>query len=246
MNEILEEQYDIIVETLSTYHNYSTRILKRIVLRAPGKKYLLNIPIDVAISFFLKRFYNWHHITDEMKQLIDQTLSDEERSNPFSDIILSNYPNEALAEKIEHDLTNVSFVQIARLHKLKDEPLQWFNLKFLITGILAVGFFFLRLVPDSIFQVLEPEEPNPTLQRLGGIAGLYEFLVFLYTVLAILFIAVMWSLNYSRITKLKAEKRFIRYALEYFALRAEIHAAQPNASSDVSFPSPSGPDPTSN
>lgn len=246
MHEILEEQYDRIVEILSSYHDYSTRIIKRIVLRAPGKKYLLDIliPIDVAISFFFKRIYNWHHITDEMKQLIDQTLSDEERSNPFSDIILSNYPNEALAEKIEHDLPNVSFVQIARLHKLKDEPPRWFNLKVLITGILAVGLFFLRLVPDSLFQVLEPENPNPTLQRLGGIAGLYEIVVFLYTVVAILFIAAMWSLYCSRIAKqLIAEKRFIRYALEYFALRVEIHAAQPNAAADVSFP---GPDPTSN
>ncbi len=218
MPACLEAEYDSVLRTLMDYAAYTVQMRSRLYfkkLRIPILPSILFMPIGNPI----------------LNDLIRRFANEKERSSPFYDVVLSDYPLETLALQIEAAHPGIQFAQIAKLFELRDKhtrwmsPSRWMNLRVLILGILSVGVFLLNMVPDMLINQMW----NPSIPSGVTASEFFDSLVFLYTFLLVVLIAVIWAQYFFEHGRWeRAVRHVVLDALGYLAIRQARSTARPD------------------
>lgn len=214
MVRTLEAQYEEVMYTLSLYGVYAARISRRINYRVwlLGTRKTQDV---LGAKYLLKHMFSFSYTDDELKKLINRFAKDEERTSPFFDVILSDYPYETLALQLEAKCPDIDFSKIAKLFEFRDKQFLRMNIKTLITSIVGVGLFFLNTVPDSIVEML------------GGDINAYKLSVILISYSLVTPIGFFWGLYWFYIGRHRRALRILaRDALGYLAIRSPISDTQ--------------------
>lgn len=228
MPACLEAEYDSVLRTLMDYATYTVDMRSRLYLSEHWIRHLIPIlPTVLFVSIGSPVLYD----------LIRRFANEKERSSPFYDVVLSDYPLETLALQIEAAHPGIQFAQIAKLFELRDKhtrwmsPSRWMSLRVLITGVLSVGVFLLNMVPDILIKkIWAPVSPS-------GVTGaeFFDVFVFLITVALVVLIPVIWAQYFFEYgQRERAVRHVVLDALGYLAIRQARSTARP----DVAFDGP--------
>lgn len=221
----LEEQYDAIIDDIVSYYAFSDRIISRRKLLhyvfLPVSKAKLQMVIR---QMALVASTSVKHDFEYRKEIFRRSKMEERRS-PYFRVLVSKYPLEALAERLEQLFPKADFNTICRLYEaraphapqLKDLLERW-GRPGIAWVIYGVGTLILRTVPEAF------------LKRFGVEVDTFNIVVFIATLVLVVSvggIAVVFSVQLDKYKKnIGRVQDYIQRVLNYLAIRAARNTDQ--------------------
>jgi hypothetical protein len=211
MTENLEAQYNLVVGILASYSEFAAAVVRRVKLRVALFGTGSSAGDALAQQWLQKHLTFQAPTSPDMKRLIRKHAREEDRGNPFFDIVVSDYPLEELARYVGTHCPEVDFDQVARLFDMRCKRPWWTSLKVLVSGVLGVALFFLNTVPDGF------------VRRFGGNVETYDTAVFLVTVSLVWLVVLFWLFYWLLLGRHRSMMiRKVGEALGYLAIRGPV------------------------
>jgi hypothetical protein len=217
----LEAQYDAVIKEITEYSEFRNRIISR-----------QKITHYVSIFFFRKKRQMYvrqlalaastsEKQDPEFREEMHKISNVDEQQSPYFNILISEYPLDTLAERIEQKFPTTDFQIIYKLYKaraphapqIKNILGQWAH-PGIVGVIYGLGTLILRTVPDAL------------LVRFGIDVDIFKIWVFIATLGLVVYIGLfMWMMSRMINKFVKIEKRrhnLFDKLLYYLTIRAAI------------------------
>src|SRR5215218_8612842 len=153
MSENVEWQYDKVVSYIDSYNRFRSSILARFFTLHPRvlmhPRVLLRSAI-LSIKLWRKLNVLSGRLPDDIKTMISNNATQEERENPYYDVAVSDYPLHALNERLKSDFSYVDFSVLKEHHDTKVPLVSRFALRPIVATVLAVVGAIVALAPKEV------------------------------------------------------------------------------------------------